>query len=121
MIDVIAIVGVCVVLGSFGQILIKMGLTETGGIEISELLSTKFLTTVFQKYVFIGVMLYFLSTALWFVALSKAEVSYVYPLISMGYILTAFLARFFFNENIPLVRWFGILLIIGGVFLVTRS
>jgi drug/metabolite transporter (DMT)-like permease len=68
-----------------------------------------------------------LASVLYLVALSKAEVSYVYPLIALGYVVTALLAKFYFpligvqSENIGLIRWFGILLILGGVFLVTRS
>lgn len=127
MIYVLAIVLVCVIMGGFGQIYMKKGLKNTGGIELKEILSKKLIYTVFEKNMLLGISLYLLATLLWFVVLSKAEVSYVYPLIALGYVVTAILAKFYFpiigmpSENVTVLRWFGILLILGGVFLVTRS
>jgi len=118
MLDVIILLLITVVLGSFGQISMKKGLMNLGGIELTELLSKKLFSVIFQKYVFIGIILYSVSTLLWFVILSKAELSFVYPLIALGYVLTALLARVYFNELITPVRWFGILLILGGAALI---
>jgi len=119
-IDVIILVLISVVLGAFGQLFMKMGLKDRP-IELSQLVSLRLFETMFQKYVFLGVVLYLLAVLLWFVVLSKAELSFAYPLISIAYIITAFLAMFFFDEKISVVRWLGILLILGGVFLITRS
>ncbi|MEM7821630.1 MAG: EamA family transporter [Candidatus Aenigmatarchaeota archaeon] len=121
MIDVVFLVFVCVILGSFGQVYMKMGLSKTGGIELKELLTKKVLYTMLERHVFIGITLYFISTLLWFVILSKAELSFVYPLIALGYIVTAFLAKHYFAESITPIRWFGILLIIFGASLIIRS
>jgi len=119
-IDTLILVLISVVLGSFGQIFMKMGLKEKP-IDFTQLASMKLFETLFQKYVFLGIVLYMLAVLLWFAVLSKAELSFAYPLISLAYVLTAFLAIFFFGENITLVRWLGIILILGGVFLITRS
>jgi multidrug transporter EmrE-like cation transporter len=118
--DVIILVLISVVLGAFGQLFMKMGLKDRP-IELGQLVSLKFFDTIFQKYVFLGVVLYFLAVLLWFVVLSKAELSFAYPLISLAYVITAFLAMFVFKENVTVVRWLGIILILAGVFLITRS
>jgi len=120
MIEVIAMVLICVVMGSFGQIYMKRGLKQNP-LDLKDILSVKIFSTVFEPNVFIGLMLYILASVIWLTVLSKADVSYIYPMISLGYILTAFLAKFYFNENISVVRWFGILLILGGVFLIAKS
>ena len=119
-IDTLVLVLISVVLGAFGQVFMKMGLKENP-ISLPQLLSTKLLSIIFQKYVFIGVALYMLAVLIWFVVLSTAELSFAYPLISLAYIITALLAVVFFKENVSLIRWVGILLILGGVFFVTRS
>lgn len=118
MFDVIILLLITVVLGSFGQVSMKKGLMSLGGIKLTEILSRKLFDVVFQKYVLIGIILYSFSTLLWFVILSRAELSFVYPLIALGYVLTALLARLIFNELITPVRWFGILLILGGAALI---
>ena len=116
--SVLLIVLTCVVLGVFGQLAMKKGLSMIDVIGIRDLFSRKIFSVVFQKYVFIGIALYLLASLLWLVALSQEELSFVYPLIAIGYIFTAVLSKFFFNENLTLFRFFGILLICGGVYLI---
>jgi len=121
MITLIILILIPVFLGSFAQVSMKKGLLDLGGIELKELLSKKLFTTVFQKNVLTGLILYSISTLFWLVVLSKAELSFVYPLIALGYIVTAFLAKIIFNEVISPIRWLGILLIVAGAFLIIRS
>ena len=121
MLSFLGIVVVCVVLGSFGQIHLKKGLNEVGGLEFKQILSTHFFTTFSNRNIFFGLLLYVISTVLWLVALSMADVSFVYPFISLAYVITAILSRFYFNEAISTTRWVAILIIVGGVFLLMRS
>ena len=119
-VDTLILVLISVVLGAFGQVFMKMGLKDNP-ITLTQLFSTKLFSTIFQKYVFIGVFLYLVAVLIWFVVLSNAELSYAYPLISLAYIITAILAVIFFGENVTTFRWLGIILILVGVFFVTRS
>jgi len=50
--------------------------------------------------------------------LSQAEVSLVWPLTSLGYVLTTLAARFILHEPVTLTRWFGVLAIVIGAMLV---
>jgi drug/metabolite transporter (DMT)-like permease len=62
-----------------------------------------------------------ISAASWLVILSRVELSYAYPLISIGYILVMILSKYLFNETLTGYRIAGTLLICGGVFMITRS
>jgi uncharacterized membrane protein len=53
--------------------------------------------------------------------LSRADLSYVLPVTSFSYILTAILAMVVLKEEISMRRWFGIVLICFGVLLVARG
>jgi len=53
--------------------------------------------------------------------MSKEDVSFVYPLLSIGYILTAIFAIIFLNEYVSLLRWGGIAMIFIGSFFIGRS
>jgi len=120
MIELFVLILVAVLLASFGQIFMKRGLKEKP-LDFKEILSPKIFSTIFEPSVFIGLALYLISAVVYLTILSKAEVSYVYPMISLGYVITAFLSRFYFNESIPPLRWIGIMIILGGVFLISRS
>ncbi len=48
-------------------------------------------------------------------ALSWADLTYVLPATSLGYVLLALVAKFLLHEHISLLRWLGIALITGGV------
>jgi drug/metabolite transporter (DMT)-like permease len=116
--NVLILVLLCVILGVFGQLAMKKGMNVVGSISLKDMFSQRIFSIVLQKYVFIGMVLYVLASLVWLVALSKEELSFLYPLIATGYILTAIFGRIFFNESLTFYRFFGILLICGGVYLI---
>jgi multidrug transporter EmrE-like cation transporter len=54
-------------------------------------------------------------------ALSRVPVSIAYPMLSIGYVINAFIAYHWFGEPLSAQKLLGIGLIIIGVVLVTRS
>ena len=61
---------------------------------------------------FFGALLYLLS---------QKDVSLIWPLTSLGFVLTAFSARVILNEQVSPLRWAGVLLIVLGAGLVSYS
>lgn len=117
----LTIVFICVLFGAAGQIMLKNGITKLGGLELSEIFSLRLFTVLFNPWIFFGIALYAVSMILWLVALSSLDVSFIYPLISIGYIVTAVFAMIFLKEQVGILRWMGIFLIVGGSFLILRS
>ncbi len=74
-----------------------------------------------NPFVALGLTLYVISVAVWLLVLSRVEVSYAYPMLSVGYIVNAVAAYYLFDENLSLARVSGIFIIIIGVYLITRS
>ncbi|MFO1425813.1 MAG: EamA family transporter [Steroidobacteraceae bacterium] len=64
---------------------------------------------------------YGLSLVVWIVGLSRVPVSQAYPLLSLGYVVTAVLAWALLGEALSAMRLVGIAVIIVGVVLVSRS
>ena len=116
----LGLVFTCIVFGSVGQILMKQGMNEIGKLgSLGELLSPSTLARIFlNPYVLAGVLFYAVSLIFWLGALSQLEVSFMYPLLSVGYILTAIFAFAFLGENITLARWSGIALVVLGSYLI---
>jgi len=67
-----------------------------------------------------GMLCYALSLVVWIMALSRVPVSVAYPMLSIGYVVSAIAAYYLFGEAIGPTNWLGIGFIIVGVWLVTR-
>lgn len=61
------------------------------------------------------------ATLLWMYLLKYYDLSVVHPLSAASFIFSMLLAWIFLGEAIPLVRWLGVAMIIGGMFLISRS
>ncbi|MCX6821757.1 MAG: EamA family transporter [Candidatus Aenigmarchaeota archaeon] len=116
--NVLFLVFVCVGLGVVGQLVMKKGMNSIGNIGMKDIISPRIFEILLQKYVFIGLVLYVVGSLIWLVVLSQEELSFVYPLIAIGYVITAILSKLFFNESLTFFRFLGILLIFGGVYLI---
>jgi uncharacterized membrane protein len=78
-----------------------------------------YITVLFQPSVTLGVVLLILWLMSRMTLLSWADLSYVLPVTSIGYVLVALVGHIFLDELIPAKRWAGIALIVAGVALVS--
>jgi len=107
-------------LGAFAQILLKKGVNMIGASSLLNM-TKNFVGYLFTNpLIFSGVAIYAISMIIYLTALSRGEVSVVYPIISVSYILAAILSVFFLGEKLSLLRWLGIIIIVIGVSLVVR-
>jgi undecaprenyl phosphate-alpha-L-ara4N flippase subunit ArnE len=63
---------------------------------------------------------FLVATILWLYILKKFPFSQAYPLTALSYVFGMVAALLVFGEQIPLVRWVGVALVIGGCFLIMR-
>ena len=109
-----------ILLAVVGQLLMKKGMMAFGAFPVSKLLQN-IIPMFMNPYVFFGFASFGLSSIFWLVVLSRLPLSLVYPMVSVAYVLVAFASMIFFREQISLIRWAGILVIVFGVFLISRS
>lgn len=79
----------------------------------------EYITVLFRPEVSLGVLLLILWLASRMALLSWADLSYVLPVTSVGYVLVALAGRVLLHEQISFRRWAGIGLIMAGVALVS--
>jgi drug/metabolite transporter (DMT)-like permease len=119
---VLSLILLDVALNVVGQLSLKYGMSQFGNFSVSmETLPPVFVKAATNFHVLFGLLCYGLGFMVWLIVLAKAPVSYAYPLISLGYVFTALLARFVIGEPVTATRMTGILIICMGVFLVARS
>jgi uncharacterized membrane protein len=80
-----------------------------------------YMRAVLNPWVALGISLLMLWLFSHMTLLSWADLSYVLPVTSIGYVLSALAGRLFLHEEISPWRWAGILLIVAGVALVART
>ncbi len=107
-----------VIFGSLGDVCLSRGMR---GNELSLAQLGSLVHFLFNPWVAIGICLLIGFFASYLSALSFADLTYVLPATSIGYVGMALLARFFLHEQISPYRWAGILLIVLGVGFVSRG
>ncbi len=108
-----------VLLVNLGNLMSKYGL-QRYPFQFDSIL-TSYVNLFTDPFILIGLMAIGTSSIFWLAALSKADLSYAYPMISIGYIITAVASWMFFEENLTMVRMAGIFIICSGVFLMSKS
>ncbi|MCE9658128.1 MAG: 4-amino-4-deoxy-L-arabinose transferase [Burkholderiales bacterium] len=115
------IIAAGVLLNAIAQLFLKAGVTPLGPLQldVSSLLSTAG-RVLMQWPIVAGLGCYVLSVGVWIVALSRADVSLAYPMLSLGYVVNAVAAWYLFGELLGPSRVAGIALILAGVFVMSR-
>jgi len=104
------------------QLMLKRGMTGIGSFDIAGdgLIGTIF-RVVFNPFVFAGLCTFVISMASHLIVLSKVQISYAYPFLSLAYVVVAAYAYFVFNEDLSLTRIAGIGLIVLGTIFIAQS
>ncbi len=111
-----------VLLNALAQLTLKQGMRSIGQFSFSMDSLFRMTTTIgLNPYVLVGLSCYVVSVVIWLLVLSRVEVSYAYPLLSVGYVVTALAGWLLFDESMSLLRWSGIGVICFGVWLITRT
>ena len=104
------------------QLLLKKGMLVVGQFPQNLGDFLPFLAKAFTNAYVLSAMFFTLATALaWILAVSKAELSYIYPFMAMSYVLVALFSLLIFKEDVNALRWVGTIMILVGVLLVARS
>lgn len=109
-----------VVLNCLAQLFMRKGMLVVGDVGLQSLVAQS-LNMISNVWLWIAMFCYAISVFLWMVVLSKVEVSYAYPFLSVGYVLAAVAGYFFFSESLTIVRVLGIFVICVGVYIISRS
>lgn len=120
MIFVLILLGV--LLNAAAQLLLKAGMGQIGHFEfnVANLIPIGLKVAICPPIVS-GIVLYVLSVGVWLLVLSRVQVSFAYPMLSIGYVVNAIAAYYLFGEDLSLIRMSGIFIIMTGVYLVARS
>lgn len=114
----LGIVLASVAFGAVGQLVLKAGMNSVGRSQFSADTLVRMAT---NPLVLVGGAIFAISTLLWLLALSRADLSFAYPFLSLIYLAVLVGGPLFFNETLTVGRVAGFACIIFGVWVVARS
>jgi drug/metabolite transporter (DMT)-like permease len=123
MAKILVILLIAAIIEATGVVILSRGLKQIRGareISVSEIARVlrdgctngQVLLGTALEAVFYGFLLYMLS---------RSDVSFIWPLTSLGFIVTTLAAKLILDEQVSGTRWAGVTLIAAGVFLISYS
>lgn len=111
-----------VFLNACAQLFLKLGMTRVGEFHFTlDNLWPIGWKVATNYFVILGLFCYVISVIVWLMVLSRVPVGVAYPMVSIGYIITAIAGYFLLDEMLTPIRMIGIFVIILGVYLVAKS
>jgi len=117
MIKRFVIILIPILLSAVAQIIMKLGL---GGITVKNDLKAFFVNSLTSPGVMIGLALYGLGAMLWLIVLSREDVSFAFPLVSLAYVIAIVLSWAILKETITPPRIIGSLIIMVGIVIIAK-
>ncbi len=111
-----------VVLNASSQLLMKSGMTQVGQAELSmSKISNLLVSAITNPWILLGLLTMTISMATHLISLSRFDVSFAFPFISIAYVIVAIWGYMFMGEHLNAYRIVGIGTIIFGTVLVAQS
>ena len=123
MTKIILILLIALVLEAMGVVFLSAGLKEIGevkSITVGEV-GRVIRRGATNPKLLLGVTLETVFFVLLLILLKNNDVSLIWPLTSLGFVLTALSAKFILQEQVSSTRWLGVVLIVLGATLVSWS
>ena len=113
---------ITVVLNAASQLLMKAGMAQVGKAELSVSKVLSLLSSaVMNPLVLLGLATMTISMGTHMMSLSRFDVSFAFPFISLAYVIVAAWGYFVFGEDLNLMRISGIMVIILGTGILANS
>ncbi len=117
------LVAVVIALVTYGQLIIKYEVNRLGAVPLGNFKETigYGFSALTSLYILSGLFAAGLAALAWIAALSRYELSSVYPLLSLNFVLVPLLSVYFFGESMDAFKLFGTAIIVIGVFVFSAS
>lgn len=113
---------VTVILNAMSQILMKSGMSQVGQAELSASRMGGLLwTAAFNPLIIAGLFTMTVSMGTHLMSLSRFDVSFAFPFLSLAYVIVAFWGHFALGEAVNPTRIAGIATIVLGTVILARS
>jgi drug/metabolite transporter (DMT)-like permease len=107
---------------AISQLLLKHGMNVTGHFEFSSAEIARMVPKVLlNPYIILGGLTLIFSMGLHLMALSRVDISFAYPFLSLAYVIVLVVGYFLFGEDVNIYRIAGVGFICVGTALVAQG
>ncbi|MFT5171000.1 MAG: drug/metabolite transporter (DMT)-like permease [Candidatus Marinamargulisbacteria bacterium] len=106
-----------VTLGIYGEFVLKSGINQLG----LDMSVASLIPILSNNLVLAGLFCIIVGGIIWVVAMSKYELSFLYPFLSINYLFIIFGSHFFLGESISFNRYLSAIAISIGLIIISRS
>ena len=78
-------------------------------------------TLLINPWVMSGIVATFLAGVSWMLAMTRFEISYAYPFVSLNYVIVLTASILLFNESLSLPKIVGTVLVIAGIVVISKG
>ena len=106
----------------YGQLILKWRIVGYGNLPESFVGKITFLfSLLLDPFILSGFVSAFVASFFWMAAMTKLDLSYAYPFMSLCFVLVFFLSIWLFSEPVTIQKVVGLLLIVAGIVVTGRS
>lgn len=113
---ILALIVVC--FNAVGNLSLALGMKSISAVGVNPL---SYIQAMLNPFVTIGIVLLILWLLTRMALMSWADLSFVQPLMAIGYVVAAVLGRFVLHEQVASKQWAGVVLIFAGSFFVSAT
>jgi drug/metabolite transporter (DMT)-like permease len=106
-----------IIISTLGEFILKYGVNGTPTVTNFETLSL----LITHVPIIVGITFVILGAVLWLIAMSKYELCFLYPFLSLNYIAIVLGSQIFLKEEVSLVRYISAIFIVIGLIFISRS
>lgn len=117
-----ALVFCTVVLTTYSQLIVKWRVLQAGPLPVDLGKKAVFLIgLLLDPWILTAILGAFLAGLAWMSAMTRLELSYAYPFMSLAFVLVLVFSAFLFHETVTAPKVLGMLLVIVGIIVTSRG
>lgn len=106
----------------YGQIVLKWQVDKAGALPAETFEKLLFLAKLLMNPIVLsGFLSAFIASLFWMAAMSKFDISYAYPFMSLSFVLVFILSIFLFQDPVTVQKVIGLGLIVLGIIVTSQS
>lgn len=106
----------------YSQLIMRWQVTEAGALPSDMAAKLIYIVTLLlNPWVLSGILATFLAGVSWMLTMTKFEISYAYPFVSLNYLLVLAAGFMLFNETISMAKILGSVLVILGIIVISKG
>ena len=113
----------CIAFTVYGQIILKWRMNGVGALPdgLWDKVWTLLRLVLTDVFILSGLASAFVASLFWMAAMTRFQISYAYPFMSLAFVFVLILSVIFFNETVNMPKLAGTALILVGIFVLSRG